>query len=164
MKFSLYLPFPLQSRLSAIVFNGNAASADEEKKRDAAVSIIGAGSDGKRTPSLPIFRALKEDAVRGGCILSAGELDSSKEYLQQQDGSWIVAYQVEYRPRCIAAWRILSIVTACQLAPLSNTDDTRFTLSRWLLFVCAAACGRWLSVPPGGSEGRQRSHLWRGSP
>lgn len=44
--------------------------------------------------SVPIFCALKEDAVRGGCLLSAAELDSSKEYLQQPDGAWIVVFQV----------------------------------------------------------------------
>jgi hypothetical protein len=43
---------------------------------------------------MSIYRALKEDSVRGGCLLTAAELDSSKEYLQQADGSWIVAYQV----------------------------------------------------------------------
>lgn len=72
--------------MSAIVFAGSSASSEEEKLRDAAVSRVIKG--------LPIYRALKEDAVRGGCMLSAGELDSSKEYLQQPDGSWVVAYQV----------------------------------------------------------------------
>lgn len=76
--------------MSAIVFAGSSASAEEEKQRDAAVSRVIKG--------LPIYRALKEDAVRGGCMLSAGELDSSKEYLQQPDGSWVVAYQVRLRP------------------------------------------------------------------
>lgn len=42
----------------------------------------------------PIYRALKDDPVIGGCMLSAGELDSSKEYLQQGDGSWVLVYQV----------------------------------------------------------------------
>jgi hypothetical protein len=72
--------------VSAIVFAGSSASSEVEKQRDAAVSRLIKG--------LPIYRALKEDAVRGGCMLSAGELDSSKEYLQQPDGSWVVAYQV----------------------------------------------------------------------
>lgn len=72
--------------MSAIVFAGSSTSSEQEKQRDAAVSRLIKG--------VPIYRALKEDAVRGGCMLSAGELDSSKEYLQQPDGSWVVAYQV----------------------------------------------------------------------
>jgi hypothetical protein len=30
----------------------------------------------------------------GGCVLSAAELDSSKEYIQLLDGSWTMLYQV----------------------------------------------------------------------
>ena len=74
--------------MSAIVFAGSSTSSEQEKQRDAAVSRVIKG--------VPIYRALKEDAVRGGCMLSAGELDSSKEYLQQPDGSWVVAYQVRH--------------------------------------------------------------------
>ena len=72
------------------MFNGNSSGAEEEKKRDSAVSQVFA----KKTPSSCIFRSLREDPARGGCILSAGELDSSKEYLQKEGGSWVVAYQV----------------------------------------------------------------------
>jgi hypothetical protein len=32
--------------------------------------------------------------VTGGCVLSAAELDSSKQYLQRPDGEWAIAYQV----------------------------------------------------------------------
>ena len=41
-----------------------------------------------------VYKSVSTDAVLGGCILSAGELDSSKEYLQQADGSWVLVYQV----------------------------------------------------------------------
>ena len=72
-------------KLSAIIFGGSDTTPEEERKREAAVARVG---------KCPIYRALKEDAVRGGCMLSAGELDSSKEYLQQGDGSWVLVYQV----------------------------------------------------------------------
>lgn len=72
------------------MFNGNCCTAEEEKIRDSSVSLVYA----KKTPSPSIYRGMKEDAVRGGCILSAAELDSSKEYLQGAGGSWILAYQV----------------------------------------------------------------------
>jgi hypothetical protein len=78
-------------KLSAIVFGGSDATPEEERKREAAVARLG---------KYPIYRALKHDAVIGGCILSAGELDSSKEYLQQGDGSWVLVYQVLLSDRC----------------------------------------------------------------
>ena len=73
-----------------MIFNGNGSSPEEEKRRDSAVSQVFA----KMAPSSSIFRSMREDPARGGCMLSAGELDSSKDYLQSQSGSWIVAYQV----------------------------------------------------------------------
>lgn len=72
-------------KLSAIIFGGSDTTPEEERKREAAVAGIG---------KYPIYRALKDDPVIGGCMLSAGELDSSKEYLQQGDGSWVLVYQV----------------------------------------------------------------------
>ncbi len=41
-----------------------------------------------------VVRAEPLDAVTGGCVLSAAELDSSKQYLQHADGEWAIAYQV----------------------------------------------------------------------
>lgn len=41
-----------------------------------------------------VVRAEPLDAVTGGCVLSAAELDSSKQYLQRPDGEWAIAYQV----------------------------------------------------------------------
>ena len=82
--------FSYKGRISAVVFNGNCCSAEEEKMRDSTVSLVFP----KKASSPSIYRGLKEDAVRGGCILSAAELDSSKEYLQQPGGSWVLAYQV----------------------------------------------------------------------
>ena len=75
-------------KLSAIIFGGSDTTPEEERKREAAVTHIG---------KYPIYRALKDDPVIGGCMLSAGELDSSKEYLQQADGSWVLVYQVIFK-------------------------------------------------------------------
>lgn len=41
-----------------------------------------------------VLKASAGDAVKGGCFLSAAELDSSKQYLQQGDGTWTVMYQL----------------------------------------------------------------------
>jgi len=41
-----------------------------------------------------VIKASAGDAVKGGCFLSAAELDSSKQYLQQGDGTWTVMYQL----------------------------------------------------------------------
>lgn len=32
--------------------------------------------------------------VRGACLLSAAELDSSKDYIQNNSGAWSIVYQV----------------------------------------------------------------------
>jgi hypothetical protein len=61
-----------QERISAVVFTGSSADAKEEKCRDVLVADLFKGT------KMSIFRALKEDSVRGGCLLSAAELDSSK--------------------------------------------------------------------------------------
>ena len=74
------------------MFAGNGSSGEDEKERSASISKLFPAS------SVPVYRALKDDAARGGCLLSAGELDSSKEYLEQPDGSWVVAYQVPSLP------------------------------------------------------------------
>ena len=40
-----------------------------------------------------VVESLKTDAVTGGCLLSAAELDSSKNYIQIDD-QWQIAYMV----------------------------------------------------------------------
>lgn len=40
-----------------------------------------------------VVESLKTDAVMGGCLLSAAELDSSKNYIQIDD-QWQIAYMV----------------------------------------------------------------------
>ena len=40
-----------------------------------------------------VVESLKTDAVTGGCLLSAAELDSSKTYIQIDD-QWQIAYMV----------------------------------------------------------------------
>ena len=42
---------------------------------------------------VPVLRAVASDAAEGGCVLSAAELDSSKQYLQLDVG-WRIAYLV----------------------------------------------------------------------
>ena len=43
---------------------------------------------------LPLFTTNDSDAACGGSLLSAAELDSSKEYLQSDDGDWYISYLV----------------------------------------------------------------------
>jgi hypothetical protein len=40
-----------------------------------------------------VVKSLAQDAVTGGCLLAAGELDSSKQYIQVND-VWRIAQQV----------------------------------------------------------------------
>ena len=42
--------------------------------------------------NVPILSAGQFDAVSGGCMLSAAELGSSKNYLHQADGNWVLAF------------------------------------------------------------------------
>lgn len=46
------------------------------------------------TLKTPLFTTNETDASYGGCLLSAAELDSSKEYLQAEDGDWYISYLV----------------------------------------------------------------------
>ncbi len=52
--------------------------------------------------SVYTHRANVVDAAQGACILSAAELESSKQYLQMNDGAWKIAYLVRvlYREFC----------------------------------------------------------------
>jgi hypothetical protein len=52
------------------------------------------GEHAKDLNTVPIVHAQVGDAALGGCMFSAGELDSSKNYIQQPDGTWRVAFQV----------------------------------------------------------------------
>ena len=45
---------------------------------------------------LPVFTTDDSDASCGGSLLSAAELDSSKEYLQSEDGDWYISYLVSH--------------------------------------------------------------------
>jgi hypothetical protein len=58
-----------------------------------AVSLLGPTAVSVAT-SPTVVRAEPEDAAVGGCVLSAAELSSSKQYLQRKDGEWAIAYQV----------------------------------------------------------------------
>lgn len=44
-----------------------------------------------------VHRANVVDGAQGACILSAAELESSKQYLQMSDGAWKIAYLVRKR-------------------------------------------------------------------
>jgi hypothetical protein len=54
--------------------------------------VIGKALDKASVSTGVIVEALVDDAVLGGCLLSAAELDSSKEYIQTEDGSWAISY------------------------------------------------------------------------
>lgn len=57
---------------------------------DAAVILATLGT----SPACTVIKSLAQDAVMGGCLLSAAELDSSKQYIQVAD-VWTIAYQVD---------------------------------------------------------------------
>jgi hypothetical protein len=59
--------------------------------------------------SLPAIQAETGDCALGGCMFSAAELESSKSYIQQSDGSWCVAYQVT----AVSFVTHFSFTTAC---------------------------------------------------
>ena len=66
--------------VDAIVCDGNDLQLPVTK-------LVLGGNDRK----VPILSAGEHDAVRGGCLLSAAELESSKNYLQQND-KWVLAF------------------------------------------------------------------------
>lgn len=70
-----------------MVIGGNMPVWENDVKRTLALGRVIKGNP-------LVYKSVSTDAVLGGCILSAGELDSSKEYLQQGDGSWVLVYQV----------------------------------------------------------------------
>lgn len=79
--------FSCQVVISAVIIGGNLPVWENDVKRNLALGRVIKGNT-------LVYRAINTDAVLGGCILSAGELESSKEYLQQPDGSWVLVYQV----------------------------------------------------------------------
>lgn len=60
-----------------------------------AVVMVGSASLGgvSALAGVPVISADAGDAVKGGCYLSAAELDSSKQYINV-DNKWVVAYQL----------------------------------------------------------------------
>ena len=66
--------------VDAIVCDGNDLQLPVTK-------LVLGGNDRK----VPILSAGEHDAVRGGCLLSAAELESSKNYLQHND-KWVLAF------------------------------------------------------------------------
>ena len=58
-----------------------------------ALSLL-SGVRGSCTAAIEVIRAQPGDAAIGGCVLSAAELSSSKEYLQREDEQWAIAYLV----------------------------------------------------------------------
>ena len=67
------------SSISAIVCDGNDLQLPVTKLLPAEKKV-------------PILSGGQFDAVSGGCMLSAAELGSSKNYLHQTDGNWILAF------------------------------------------------------------------------
>lgn len=66
---------------------GSAAAAALDHDVTILASLLGVDRKVK------VVEALKTDAVTGGCLLSAAELDSSKNYIQIDD-QWQIAYMV----------------------------------------------------------------------
>jgi hypothetical protein len=85
------LLFVLQEGLRAIVI-GTGVTANAEVIADAIRER--AALCHPQMKSLPTIQAETGDSAIGGCMFSAAELDASKSYIQQPDGSWCVAYQV----------------------------------------------------------------------
>ena len=56
-------------------------------------------------PIVKMVEARVTDAVTGGCLLSAAELDSSKNYIQVMD-QWQIAYTVRVVVFILSFWRI----------------------------------------------------------
>ena len=46
--------------------------------------------------NIPMVEMRDNDCSAGGCYLAAAELESSKQYLPQEDGSWVIAHSVRY--------------------------------------------------------------------
>ena len=66
-------------------------SSSNDPKTTAAAAVT--GSVATVIPP-PFFKSKIGDCALGGCMFTAADLDSSKNYLQQSDGSWLVAYLV----------------------------------------------------------------------
>jgi len=77
------------SSINAIVLDGMLAAA--QWSTDKTLKSLFAPSLQQTPPSIPVVKASPKDAVTGACLLSAAELDSSKHYLQLEDG-WSIAY------------------------------------------------------------------------
>lgn len=76
--------------ISAVVLSSEFSSVGIEKK-DQTTSLINS-----TIQKAILFHALKDDSVKGGCYLSAAELESSKQYIQQDDDSWRMFYQLPF--------------------------------------------------------------------
>eukprot|EP01032_Pedospumella_encystans_P018831 gene18831-21426_t len=84
------------SNVSAVIFDGLLARGQKQGQKQGQtqggrlkeVSVEALGL----TPTVYAHRANVVDAAQGACILSAAELESSKQYLQMYDGAWKIAY------------------------------------------------------------------------
>ena len=65
------------------------ASSPPKKKKTDSLSAAAEGVMG-----LAAVRLVAGDVMRGGCVLAAAELQSSKEFIRNGDGSFTTAYYV----------------------------------------------------------------------
>lgn len=72
--------------------------------------------------SIHMHKAGAADAARGGSVLSAAELESSKQYLQTVSGEWKIAYLVS------------------ELAEGYDVSNRNFTSCVYCTALCSAAC------------------------
>ena len=56
--------------------------------------VVASAFTEKQKSSLHFYSAGDRDAVRGGCVLSAAELESSKQYINHEQDGWVLAYQL----------------------------------------------------------------------
>ena len=80
-----------QNAIKAAILEGGAAGVSS--MTDLWVDIT-ASAELAAIADIPVICAAAGDAAVGGCVLSAAELPSSKEYLQREDGEWIIAHMV----------------------------------------------------------------------
>jgi len=78
-----------------------------------------------------VVESLKTDAVMGGCLLSAAELDSSKNYIQIDD-QWQIAYMVRIEA-------MLYFINSSASYDMFMTSTTRY-------FTALAAHSGWSSA------------------
>ena len=124
------------NELSVVVDRVLALGGDSSKRR--LYACVAAGDDEGvaetrklkcvKDSSTLFLRAGSADAVQGGCLLSAAELDSSKQYAMLEDGSWTTLYQLPVADGLLTSdigWRVCASEKDTGTAELVFTAGTR---------------------------------------